>query len=106
MKKYEIISPIKGKAENMLKCPKGCIRGRCKKSSDGCKNDIDCQYCKDTSTNMFYVNMDNERRILPILEEQKYLNLTQTDMLNNYIKDNNNYIKEMNEKIVKKNIRV
>jgi glutaredoxin len=105
MHEYDIMTPLKGESENMLKCPKGCIRGVCNKTNnkDGCKNDIDCQYCKDDKTNMFYVNFDNEKNIIPLLEEEHQLNLTQRDLLNNSIKDNNHYIHELNEKIKKMN---
>lgn len=50
MKIYDIHTP-------MNYCPDGCNRGICNKDSKKCKYDFQCQYCKDKTTNMFYVNI-------------------------------------------------
>jgi hypothetical protein len=53
--------PIIANGKNMNYCPNGCVRGACKKRRDNAKNmcttDIQCQYCQDKVTNMFYVNL-------------------------------------------------
>ena len=104
---YSIIESGNGK--NMNLCPKGCIRGSCKKLNsqelskhkDYCKYNFQCNYCQDKTTNQFYVdpNMDNEKAILPVYEESKHLIISQKDTLNDEIKQNNNYIIELNQKI-------
>jgi hypothetical protein len=94
---------LTGTSNNMLSCPNGCVRGVCnnKKNNNklSCNYDFNCQYCIDKNTKNFYVNFSNERNIIPILEEEKNLNLSQKTLLNNYIQENNNYIKELNTEI-------
>ena len=104
---YSIID--NGNGKNMNLCPKGCIRGSCKKlnnqdlsnNKNHCKYNFQCNYCQDKTTNQFYVdpNMDYEKAILPIYEESKNLVISQKDMLNDAIKQNNNYIINLNQKI-------
>ena len=112
-KSYSVLSPIKGNGANMDYCPPKCVRGQCntskvvnkgiesEDSSNKCKYDFQCQYCQDKKTNMFYVNFDKEREILPIYaeEEEHKLTYNQELRLNNDIKTNNKYIGELNKKI-------
>jgi hypothetical protein len=102
MKSYDVLLPIKGDGENMNYCLNGCTRGSCVKnnSPNSCKYDFQCNYCQDKKTNMFYVDFNNniEKEIIPIYEEEN-LNLTQKDMLNESIENNNEYIKELNDRI-------
>ena len=97
---YNVLLPIKDNASNMNLCLPGCVRGACKQSNtnNNCKYDFQCQYCKDDKTNMFYVNFDKEREIVPVYEE-KSLNNKETQLLNNSIKENNTYINSLNKKI-------
>ena len=113
MKSYSVLTPIKGNGENMNYCLPGCVRGECNKSNivyeeiesedslNKCKYDFQCQYCQDKKTNMFYVNFDKEREILPIYaeEEEHKLTYNQEIRLNNDINKNNKYINELNKKI-------
>jgi hypothetical protein len=103
---YQVMMPLKGGAQNMNPCLPGCIRGTCNTSAklkNNCKYDFQCQYCQDKKTDMFYVNFDNEREILPIYEEEGKLNLTQTQLLNKSIDKNNKYIDLLNSKIMMMN---
>jgi predicted transport protein len=98
------IHNLKGTSDHMLSCPNGCIRGVCNKNNSNNKNntcnyDFNCQYCIDKNTKNFYVNFNKERNIIPVLEEEENLNLSQKTLLNNYIQENNNYIKELNTEI-------
>jgi hypothetical protein len=105
MKEYKIADsdvklPLKGNGKNMNTCLPGCIRGVCSgKGGNNCKYDFQCQYCQDVKTNMFYVNFDNEREIVPLYQEEKNLTLPQKNLLNNEIKKNNEYIHKLNERI-------
>jgi len=117
MKEYKVLDtgdaklPLKGNGKNMNNCLPGCIRGVCNKRKNGsegrvgggnnCKYDFQCQYCQDVKTNMFYVNFDNEREIVPLYEEEKEhkLPLKQKDLLNDEIKKNNEYIHKLNDRI-------
>ena len=59
---------IKGDGKNMNLCMKDCIRGVCNhnsKNKNSCKTDIQCNYCQDPKTNMFYVNTNNG---IPIIQ--------------------------------------
>jgi len=106
VKSYEVMMPLKANAKNMNPCLPGCVRGTCNTSArkaNNCKYDFQCQYCQDPTSNMFYVNFDNEREILPIYEEEGKLNLTQTQMLNKDIDKNNKYINLLNSKIMMMN---
>ena len=97
---YKVLTPLKGDGKNMNLCPTGCIRGSCSnKSSDNCKYDFQCQYCQDATTNMFYVEFNKEREILPLYEEQKNMNLSQITLLNQSINSNNKYIDQINNKL-------
>ena len=101
MLSYYVQTPIKDDGENMNYCLEGCIRGTCKKSNlkNSCKNDFQCQYCQDKKTNMFYVNFDNEREIVPLYEEDNKLNEEEKLLLNESIKKNNIYIDQLNHRI-------
>jgi hypothetical protein len=109
MLSYEVLTPIKGNGKNMNYCLKGCVRGTCgrknnknnKNNSNNnlCKYDFQCQYCQDKKTNMFYVNFDDERNIVPLYEEESILNNNQKNLLNNSIIKNNIYINQLNNKI-------
>jgi len=103
MHEYTILTPIKDQNTNMNNCLEGCVRGTCKKtktkSKNSCKYDFQCQYCNDLKTNMFYVNYDNEREILPVYEEEHKLTSKQKSRLNESITNNNIYIKELNNRI-------
>ena len=101
MHEYTILTPIKDRTPYMNNCLKGCVRGTCKKVNlpNSCKYDFQCQYCNDLKTDMFYVNYDNEREIIPVYEEEHKLTIKQKDKLNESIKNNNIYIKELNNKI-------
>jgi len=103
MKSYQVLMPIKDtSSEDMNYCLGGCIRGACKLPSNNpksCKYDFQCEYCQDEDTNMFYVDFDQEREILPIYEEQKKLNYSQDQLLNRQIEENNEYIKKLNKQI-------
>lgn len=103
---YQVMMPLKGNAKNMNPCLPGCVRGTCNTSaglSNNCKYDFQCQYCQDKKSDMFYVNFDNEREILPIYEEEEKLNLSQTQLLNTKIDKNNKYIDLLNTKIMMMN---
>jgi hypothetical protein len=95
--------PIKGdSSKDMNYCLDGCVRGACKLSSNNpksCKYDFQCEYCQDKDTNMFYVDFNQEREILPLYEEQKNLNYSQDQLLNDQIEENNEYIKKLNKQI-------
>ena len=103
MHSYYVQTPVKAEGKNMNYCLAGCIRGNCKKNNENnsCKYDFQCQYCQDKDTNMFYVNFDNERTIVPIYEEERSNNLNQKQesQLNETIKKNNIYITQLNNKI-------
>ena len=103
MKEYDIHLPIEGDAKNMNNCPQGCIRGACNKKIGGCNYDFQCQYCRDDKTNMFFVDMNDERRIQALLEEEEKLNSTQKNRLNEDIEKNNKYIEILNKKIMMMN---
>lgn len=111
-KSYSVLTPVKGNGATMNYCPSECVRGQCNKSkvvnkgiesedsSNKCKYDFQCQYCQDKKTNMFYVNFDKEREIVPIYEEEEHkLTYNQKERLNNDIHKNNKYIDELNKKI-------
>jgi hypothetical protein len=100
---YEIMMPLQGDAKHMNLCPTGCSLGVCKKGSGQCKYDFQCEYCSDKNTNTFYVEFDNDREILPLYEEEKKMNNSQKNTLNDMIKTNNDYIGELNKKIVMMN---
>jgi hypothetical protein len=105
LKEYKVLDdniklPLKGNGKNMNSCLPGCIRGMCgKKGGNNCKYDFQCQYCQDVKTNMFYVNFDNEREIVPLYEEEKKLTIPQENLLNDEIKKNNEYIHKLNDRI-------
>ena len=107
MKQYKVLMPLKGNAKNMNPCLPGCVRGVCNKTksktSKKCLYDFQCQYCQDINTNMFYVNFDNEREIVPLYEEEKALNINQKQKLNDEIAKNNKYINLVNTKIMTMN---
>jgi len=103
MKEYDIQLPLEGDAKNMNNCPQGCIRGACAKKIGGCHYDFQCQYCRDDKTNMFFVDMNDERPIQALLEEEEKLNSTQKNRLNDEIEKNNKYIDILNKKIVMMN---
>jgi ABC-type sugar transport system permease subunit len=104
MKEYDVIMPpIRGDAKNMNNCPKGCIRGACAKKNGGCNYDFQCQYCNDEKTNMFFVDMNDERKIIPLYEEEEKLNSNQKNRLNQDIAKNNQYIDILNKKIMMMN---
>jgi len=103
MKEYNIQLPIKDDAKNMNNCPRGCIRGACNKKVGGCSYDFQCQYCRDDKTNMFFVDMNDERPIQALLEEEEKLNIAQKNRLNEEIEKNNQYIELLNKKIVMMN---
>jgi hypothetical protein len=99
---YYVQTPAHADGKNMNYCLSGCVRGTCKKSNNknSCKYDFQCQYCQDNKTNMFYVNFDDERRIVPLYEEEEgVLNNSQENLLNDSIKENNIYIGQLNNKI-------
>ena len=103
MKQYKVLMPIKGNGKNMNMCLERCVRGVCKKSNSkkSCKHDFQCQYCQDKSTNMFYVDFNNnlEREIVPPYEESEKLNYSQKSALNESIEKNNKYIDKLNKRI-------
>ena len=105
MHEYDILTPLKDKGKYMNPCPVGCIRGTCdkKKNKNNCKYDFQCQYCDDSKTQMFYVNFDEERHIVPLYQEEHKLSNNQTDDLNSTIKNNNEYIRKLNISIRKMN---
>lgn len=103
MKSYNILTPIHGDGKNMNLCPKGCIRGACNKKMGGCNYDFQCQYCNDQKTNMFFVDMNDERQIIPLYEEEEKLNSNQKNRLNESISKNNEYIEILNKKIMMMN---
>ena len=73
---YYIHPPVHADGKNMNYCLPGCIRGTCQQNTNqqnGCKYDFQCQYCQDKDTNMFYVNFDDERSIVPLYEEEHKL---------------------------------
>lgn len=100
---YDVQMPIKGNGQNMNNCLKGCVRGSCNKSEKGCKYDFQCQYCQDTKSNMFYVEFNDERHILPLYQEEEQLSALQDMKLNKMIMKNNQYIDLLNQKIIKMN---
>lgn len=103
IKSYNILTPIHGDGKNMNLCPKGCIRGACNKKMGGCNYDFQCQYCNDKKTNMFFVDMNDERQIIPLYEEEEKLNSNQKNKLNESISKNNEYIEILNKKIMMMN---
>lgn len=103
MKEYEVVMPIEGNAKNMNICPQGCVRGACAKKIGGCSYDFQCQYCRDNKTNMFFVDMNDERGIQSLLEEEEKLNSNQKNRLNDEISKNNKYIEILNKKIMMMN---
>jgi hypothetical protein len=98
---YEVLLPYKGNGKGMNYCLSGCNRGVCKNTNnkDNCKYDFQCQYCQDKVTNMFYVDSNNQKEILPLYEEEEKLNNSEKDVLNELILKNNKYIHELNNKI-------
>lgn len=110
-KEYTISTPIDYPAKNMNNCPLGCLRGVCSKkvlskkhkntnSKKPCEYDFQCNYCKDPSTNQFYVNFaqNPKRKIVPVYEEE-WLGTIAEKKLNEEIKKNNEYIKKLNNHI-------
>ena len=103
-KEYEIKLPIKGDGANKNICPRGCVRGVCRKwKHSKCKHDYECNYCRDRKTDMFYVDFNNESTIVPQYEESKNLKKTDRDILNEKIFANNIYINNLNKKIIENN---
>ena len=96
---YDVQESVSGDGKNMNNCLNGCVRGVCNKKKGACKYDFQCQYCKDIATNSFYVDFNDERRIIPVYEEDKKLNINQTTLLNDSISKNNRYINMLNHKI-------
>ena len=105
MKSYQVLTPIKDNGRHMNLCPSGCIRGVCNNGGN-CKYDFQCQYCQDPRTNMFYVNFDKEREILPVYEESKNLKKREKRLLNEVIEENNEYIDKLNKDIMKYNTTI
>jgi len=102
MLSYQVLTPIKSNAKNMNYCLDGCVRGACNKKNskkNSCNFDFQCQYCQDKKTNMFYVNFDDEKNIVPLYEEESLLNDDQKILLNKAIKKNNIYIDQLNSRI-------
>lgn len=103
MLSYEVLTPIKSNGKNMNYCLEGCVRGTCNtqnnSNKNSCKYDFQCQYCQDKKTNMFYVNFDNEKNIVPLYEEESILNNDEKNLLNNSIIKNNKYIGQLNNRI-------
>ncbi len=113
-KEYTISTPVDYPAKNMNDCPTGCLRGICspekaKKDNNKdsktnqkphCEYDFQCNYCKDPSTNQFYVNFEQnqKRKIVPVYEEEM-LGTIAEKKLNEEIKKNNQYIKKLNAHI-------
>jgi len=136
IKDYNIHLPKHQDAINKNLCPSNCVRGRCNvklySSNTGksclnndcskqdeqklpikkentipkCKYDFQCQYCKDSVTNQFYVDNVQSRKIIPLLEEESDLDSKQKDMLNTDINSYNNYIKTLNKNIEKHNKKI
>ena len=104
---YKVLMPLRGNAPpDMNYCLNGCVRGRCNINSNdpnSCKYDFQCEYCQDRNTNMFYVDYNKEREILPLYDEQKTLNRAQDRLLNKEIEENNEYIKTLNKQIKEDN---
>lgn len=99
---YQVLNlPLKDKSQDMNYCLPGCIRGSCNPSNskNSCKYGFQCQYCQDRKTNMFYVDFNDEREIVPLYEEENKLNYKQKNRLNQSIEKNNEYIKLLNDKI-------
>ena len=88
---------------NLDMCKNGCNRGVCRtknsNSSNFCKYDFQCNYCRDKITNNFYVDLTNYEEVQPTYDIQKKLNNKQRDSLNIEIEENNDYIDELNDKI-------
>ncbi len=65
-----------------------------------CEYDFQCNYCRDPSTNQFYVNFEQnqKRKIVPVYEEEM-LGTIAEKKLNEEIKKNNQYIKKLNAHI-------
>ena len=109
-KEYTVSTPIDYPAKNMNNCPPGCLRGVCSEealssqeeegSGKPCEYDFQCNYCKDPSTNQFYVNFSQnpKRKIVPVYEEE-WLGTIAEKKLNDEIKKNNEYIKKLNQHI-------
>lgn len=102
-KVYNVLMPLQGNAQNMNICPKGCVRGNCNRENGGCKYDFQCQYCSDAKTNNFYVEFNDERKIVPLYEEEDKLTINQKNKLNEEIERNNDYIELLNKKIMMMN---
>ena len=102
-KVYNVLMPLQGDAQNMNICPKGCIRGNCNRKNGDCKYDFQCQYCSDAKTNNFYVEFNDERKIVPLYEEEDKLKNKQKNKLNEEIEKNNTYIELLNKKIMMMN---
>lgn len=102
MQQYQVLNlPLKDKSQDMNYCLPGCVRGSCNpnNSKNSCKYGFQCQYCQDRKTNMFYVDFNDEREIVPLYEEENKLNYKQKNRLNQSIEKNNEYIKLLNDKI-------
>jgi len=103
---YQVINlPLKDKSKDMNYCLPGCVRGSCNpnNSKNSCKYGFQCQYCQDRKTNMFYVDFNDEREIVPLYEEESKLNYNQKNRLNQSIEKNNEYIQLLNDKIMMMN---
>ena len=100
---YNVLMPLQGNAQNMNICPKGCVRGNCNRKNGDCKYDFQCQYCSDAKTNNFYVDFNDERKIIPLYEEEDKLTINQKNKLNEEIEKNNEYIELLNKKIMMMN---
>ena len=99
---YKVLNlPLKDKSQDMNYCLPGCVRGSCKpnNSKNSCKYGFQCQYCQDRKTDMFYVDFNDERTIVPLYEEESQLNYNQKNRLNQSIEKNNQYIQLLNDKI-------
>jgi hypothetical protein len=101
---YDVQESVHGNGKNMNQCLQGCVRGVCNRNKNGnnnnsCKYDFQCQYCNDKNTNQFYVDFNDERRIIPLYEEQNKLTNEQDNALNKSIYKNNQYINMLNHKI-------
>ena len=99
---YQVLNlPLKDKSQDMNYCLSGCVRGSCNpnNSKNSCKYGFQCQYCQDRKTDMFYVDFNDEREIVPLYEEESKLNYNQKIKLNQSIEKNNQYIQLLNDKI-------
>ncbi len=90
--------------KNKIKCPIGCVKGKCNKNDDknGCKDDNECNLCIDNSGGFYgTVPKDDkkENEKLKEIEEEDIIENKRIQELEEMIKNRNKQIDDLNKYI-------